>query len=81
MAKEMVGKNTKTQGTPIDFKEECLNNERGELRCYPLDDTVIMAYDVKVEELRKYMGEDYASYHWSVILKEILNERKKTISA
>ncbi|MCL2250269.1 MAG: hypothetical protein FWC13_13515 [Oscillospiraceae bacterium] len=64
-----------TQGKSIDFLEVCKNAERGELRNCPLDDDVIMAFDVKEEELNYYMHPIFAGCHWSAILEDILVQR------
>jgi len=63
------------KGTQINFFEECRNAKRGELRCYPIDDTVIMAFDIRKEELARYTEPKYAKYHWSSILEDILVKR------
>lgn len=69
--------------TPIDFMQEVIAAQSGELRKYPLDDATIMAFNITVEELSPYVEGEKAVEeekgeikHWAITLHEILQQRR-----
>jgi hypothetical protein len=50
----------------------------GELCSYPVDAFARVTYGITVDEMRPFMTKEYFGIHTSVILKLILENRKKT---
>jgi len=58
--------------------EDAINAPKGEFSSYPLDESIILAYDIKKDEMIPYMNSKYFKVHWSEVLDEILQTRKQS---
>ncbi|MCL2049828.1 MAG: hypothetical protein FWG87_13995 [Defluviitaleaceae bacterium] len=62
---------------PIDFCEQFEKLEEGEFFGYPIEDSVIHAFNITDNEIKKYMHPKYFGKPWTFVFEAIMSDRER----